>query len=572
MRFFPPLSFTMADARRLVTRASRRPLNHRGAALTPVLLPALLVGLLLAMTLACGSSNGGSGVDDTTGNTPVNGGNGEGGATEGDGDPEGDVGGDIGDDTGDDTGSDAEGDTGEDNGENQVWTRPEINSLDPNGPEIAALREGVRVMKQRDPADPTSWIYQANIHGVAASAGEAPAWRTCQHRSFYFLSWHRIYLYYFERILRDASGDDSLALPFWDYERGNASRALPLPLRQPASADNPLFETQRRQGINAGALIPESWIDSSETLLKPDFTAFPPGDSSRDFFGGAFMAQPAHFGIGSGALELQPHNNVHNAVGGLMSDPDTAARDIVFWLHHCNIDRLWEAWLQDPEHQNPIDDPVWLDTEFTFFDETAAQVVLTGREILDTASQLSYRYPDLEPGQGGSADDGGDPVPETPTHQPPSEPQIIAESEEDEYRLAAAPLSVAVEFTNLETPFDATALELVIEGLEISQGGEVYQVYLNLPADEEPSPDSLHFVGNLSLFGHAGHGPPENRVYDVGELAQRLEASGAFVDGLEVTIIRGTLEAPPGAEPILEAPVSNATRITFERVSLRVKP
>ena len=33
---------------------------------------------------------------------------------------------------------------------------------------------------------------------------------------------------------------------------------------------------------------------------------------------------------------------------GLMSDPDTAGLDPIFWLHHANIDRLWEVWRQNP--------------------------------------------------------------------------------------------------------------------------------------------------------------------------------------------------------------------------------
>ncbi|MGH7262080.1 MAG: tyrosinase family protein [Nitrospiraceae bacterium] len=40
------------------------------------------------------------------------------------------------------------------------------------------------------------------------------AWNTCQHGSYFFLSWHRMYLYYFERILREASRDPNFALPY----------------------------------------------------------------------------------------------------------------------------------------------------------------------------------------------------------------------------------------------------------------------------------------------------------------------------------------------------------------------
>ena len=32
-----------------------------------------------------------------------------------------------------------------------------------------------------------------------------------------FLTWHRMYLYYFERVLRQSAGDPTLTLPYWDY-------------------------------------------------------------------------------------------------------------------------------------------------------------------------------------------------------------------------------------------------------------------------------------------------------------------------------------------------------------------
>ncbi|KAG9093767.1 hypothetical protein FS749_013789, partial [Ceratobasidium sp. UAMH 11750] len=42
----------------------------------------------------------------------------------------------------------------------------------------------------------------------------------------------------------------------------------------------------------------------------------------------------------------QPHNRVHLVVGGLghMGDNDTAGFDPIFFLHHCNVDRLLSFW------------------------------------------------------------------------------------------------------------------------------------------------------------------------------------------------------------------------------------
>jgi tyrosinase-like protein len=41
--------------------------------------------------------------------------------------------------------------------------------------------------------------------------------------------------------------------------------------------------------------------------------------------------------------EAESHNRVHVWVGGSMA-PNTSPNDPVFFLHHCNIDRLWALW------------------------------------------------------------------------------------------------------------------------------------------------------------------------------------------------------------------------------------
>jgi tyrosinase len=52
----------------------------------------------------------------------------------------------------------------------------------------------------------------------------------------------------------------------------------------------------------------------------------------------------------TGALEDNPHNTVHVLIDGFMGGVQLAALDPIFWLHHCNIDRLWEAWLSRPDN------------------------------------------------------------------------------------------------------------------------------------------------------------------------------------------------------------------------------
>ena len=41
------------------------------------------------------------------------------------------------------------------------------------------------------------------------------------------------------------------------------------------------------------------------------------------------------------------HNFGHGWVGGHMRDPLTSPNDLIFFMHHCNIDRLWAEWQHD---------------------------------------------------------------------------------------------------------------------------------------------------------------------------------------------------------------------------------
>jgi hypothetical protein len=123
----------------------------------------------------------------------------------------------------------------------QPFTRPSVASLSPA--QITSLRRGIQAMMSRPVTDPTSYRFQANIHGTEdtpTNTQEMQSWNQCEHGSFYFFSWHRMYLYFFDRILRAAAQDPNLVLPYWNWG-DPAQRTLPLPFRQPADATNSLY-------------------------------------------------------------------------------------------------------------------------------------------------------------------------------------------------------------------------------------------------------------------------------------------------------------------------------------------
>lgn len=251
-----------------------------------------------------------------------------------------------------------------------VRVRPDVTHL--HGARLHSLMRGVAAMKALPPSDRRSWAFQAAIHGTADPAYTDPLFNQCQHGTLLFLPWHRGYLYFFERILRWAAGDPNLTLPFWDW---TAHPVLPEPFRSPAGGSNPLYESQRK--ANDGAALPASVVVDDLDIAMGQ-TAFP----------------PAGFDGFSPDLEGSPHGAVHVLVGGaggLMSSVPTAAGDPIFWLHHANIDRLWDAWLILGGGQANPTDPGYLDTPYTFADETGGTVTVRVREIMSSAA-LGYRY------------------------------------------------------------------------------------------------------------------------------------------------------------------------------------
>ena len=78
------------------------------------------------------------------------------------------------------------------------------------------------------------------MHGSVDAPPPGATWNECQHASWYFLPWHRMYLYYFERIVRAAAlaagAPDDWALPYWNYDRAFPANTLPPAFRAPDAA------------------------------------------------------------------------------------------------------------------------------------------------------------------------------------------------------------------------------------------------------------------------------------------------------------------------------------------------
>ena len=410
------------------------------------------------------------------------------------------------------------------------------------------MRSAVAKMRARSPFDPTSWTYQALIHGIVmripkdtfinfvmfpnvpdsdpAKSLAGACWATCPHSRIEFLPWHRIYLHFLERILREASGDPAFVLPYWDYTSGGENVLLPKALRAPVGGTplgNALYSIARDPEVN-GVFGPPRPLAASDVdlaaLREPVF------EESRDGRAGF-----------SNALENVPHNVIHGAVGGSddvgfplgdMASTNTAGRDPAFWLHHANVDRLWASWLRaGGETTADYADRGWYNTRWTFVDETGVrrELSLADLDTIQETDPLEYdRYEEIP----------RDPV--------PSEGMLLASAEA---RRVGEPLALSAEgvrvvFPNLSAEHNMGSgapqfqARIVLTGVQSPVPFAItFDVFLNVEGRPNSQP-----VGSFNLFGidHGGHAKKKRFIFDVTERVRTDMAAGRWPAEPAVTI------------------------------------
>jgi tyrosinase len=433
----------------------------------------------------------------------------------------------------------------------------------------------VAAMKAREPQDPTSWSYQAGIHG---SEKEVRAlFNECKHGSWFFLAWHRMFVYYFERIVREAviaaGGPADWALPYWNYSLGGQQATMPVPFRaSPTAIVNPLYVGARAKGINEGHALPAAAASDTYALSRPVYTGIPE-------FGGGEAPPNQQFWSQTGRVEQTPHNDVHNAIGGptgLMANPDTAAQDPIFWLHHSNIDRIWAVWnaqgKKDPEA------PKWTEQTFKFFDVGGKPAEKTCAEVIST-DDLEYTYDTLAPPAAVAAIA----VPAA-VKAAPGEPEVIG-ANDGPVVLTGQPASTTVAIDQAAVARAATAGEpggptayLGVEEIDGERNpGTVYGVYLDLPAEPNEQVLRERHVGNVSFFGlERARNPREGeqahklRVsMDISHVLAKLHGTGEW-DGQALTVDFRPLRLvpPPGEAEVAETEAEAQAPVQIGRVSV----
>jgi tyrosinase len=485
------------------------------------------------------------------------------------------------------------------------FVRVDVWSLAEEDPILIAYGDALVAMLAKPAGDPTNLTYQAAIHGTESSPSLAQ-WNQCQHGTWFFLSWHRAFLYFFERIVRSEvvkiGGPGTWALPYWNYGGGGNHNALPLGFRNQTRANgsvNPLYMADRGPGINSGMGLGSSITSPAIALACASFTG--------DFEFGGGVTTPGQFNSQTGRLEQTPHNDVHSAMGGLMAVIQTAAKDPIFWLHHANIDRIWWLWQQQHPGGEPSD-PRWTGQSFSFFDADGSPAALTGAGVVDIVNQLDYTYElahvDHQPGPP-SWHQPPQLRPAWPRPWPPSEPpsgqrpfppgpgpevvrQLVGATEQSVTLVGGtvtAPVTIderAIDsLSDARVQYQRRAF-LNIDDIQADRNpNTVYGVYVNLP--DQPSEGDLesHHVGNVSLFGIERALNPRGDEHahglhfsmEITGLLDRLAADGSWQDGahLDVTFRPIPLEAPPDRPDLTSEAILTAhpeTPVTIGRVSL----
>ena len=449
-----------------------------------------------------------------------------------------------------------------------------------NGLEMLAVyADAVRQMQAMGPDNPMSWMWQWYTHfvdGTTTKAAELSrvfgdvdstqktfaneTWNTCQSHSGqnanHFLPWHRMFVFYFERIVRQVSGRADFSLPYWNYTSSDPAQRgiLPPQFRMP---DDPVFECLYRD--NRGTLANSGQrIDLNQPTDVMDIT-----DA---------MSKTSYSTVGSvqgfcRAIDSGIHGRIHTLVGTSkdMGSVPYAGNDPLFWVHHANIDRIWASWNKNG-NKNPTDATAnpWINNQFVFADANGVRVQKPLKNYFSCLN-LGYDY------------DAFIPKPATTTTM--AAKMAIAGTGTKPTRVACAPTEANLGAKAVSVPLLPVSAQRksVVLGLDdASPSGRAYLVLKELHTWSQPEVlfhvylhpghggklDAAHYVGNINFFDAEFHDHGTSTAmdmalgenfysFDVTDLLQRMKKTGNqdAKDRLLVTIVPAG--RPSGGQPMV---------------------
>jgi tyrosinase len=476
----------------------------------------------------------------------------------------------------------------------QPAARTRYNATSPRGRQmLAKYAKAVDIMKNKIPeGDPRHWNFQWYTHWIpgpqgpwddalatkrralervyAASPPSDPhralaqaMWDTCQvhgadpsdpnlFQLLFFPPWHRLFVYRFEEIVRailKAEGDDDFTLPYWNYLGDDVSNlSIPPEFRDPAS---PLFVADRVAQVNAGQRI--DWDN--------------PGELNDDAFAEPVYTRPSGEGGFCGLLNLNPHRTVHTLVGNdtNMAGIPYAAKDPLFWVHHCEIDRLWESWCRLPNVTNPV----WPDRSFVFAGANGEAVEHKCLDA-DRVTLLGYQYdsyyaPQRMPDPRVVSLATTQPAAQLTRAAAPAPVRLTADLIRVALRVSPAVLPQAADRTPerikaaVFTITPGRQLYLVLGNASLEAPADIrYNVYLELAEGMQPAgPKDPHYVGTFYFFDvePGTHGPHAShddhaQIFNITEKVRTLDRQG-LLTGTPTVSLRPVGRPNPAARPTL---------------------
>ncbi len=468
---------------------------------------------------------------------------------------------------------------------------------------LASYAKGIGKLLSLPPADPRNWFRYAFIHTM-----------DCPHGNWWFFVWHRPFVGYFEQIVREASGNPNFAFPYWDWTQlprmpagmfdgvldpTNAAynpfissfdtffkylnpamtaywKGLsPAQLAQLNTREMPTIASmwQQVKDYQQSAMFATTpnarWLSKTNPGLDPktqvtvSLKTIEAGLKPTAFKDFNSIQTPSHntqpsSGNVFAILEGQPHNKVHNNIGGIGHIPDKdylkfgymadnlSPVDPVFFLHHSNMDRLWDVWTRK---QKALKLP-WLPT---------------GADLKTFSDEPFLFYIDAK-GQPAARKNAGDSIEIDGfdyTYQPGSgeevigKPPVVVAANAVQGSVHAGQGAVSVPQGMLQLAASgALVVNITLPHPAAGNAPREYDVLVNAPPGTRAvDVSSPYYVGTISFFGFMP-GMVMDATFKVPLTKLPAAARGKAPGDLVFTVVPSTpsplLTATPNAAPLLK--------------------
>ncbi|OVA00540.1 Tyrosinase [Macleaya cordata] len=426
--------------------------------------------------------------------------------------------------------------------------------------EVERFEAAIAAMKNLKPDDPWHYSQQATIHctycnGAYDQVGTNTLLQV--HGSWFFLPWHRYYLYFWERILGKLIKDDTFAIPYWNWD---TPKGMYMP-KMYLNSKSPLYDDTRDKNHYESVLDykyayndPNPVGPQIDEVITTNLCHIDRMYKESKRHPALFMGKPLRAGQpvptnASGSCE-NLHNTMHQWVGPPtspyynMGNFYTAAHDTMFFGHHGNVDRMWDLYSKFRGEKPEFKDPDWLESAFVFYDENRQVVKVKVKDCL-TPEQLRYAY---QPEKLPWADVGrkckklkktakkrssGDSMKLTPAADFGSEPRILTETVQ---AIVKRP-----KISRSKSEKEDASEVLFIKGVDVKSGSAArFDVYVGKPIEGLAGPDYGEYAGSFVKIPHGHHGSAhaEHKAsleLGITTLLEDIEAEGS--DTLIVTLV-----------------------------------